>query len=140
MDAYGSDRVLSSEMGEDKKILIVDDERTILTLLQLAFDREGYTVRTALSGEAALEMLREEESRVMFLDLRLPGMNGLELCASILKAFPEASIYAITGYPTKFELQDCMEVGFRGYFTKPPNIELLLNTVRYAFENPGKPG
>ncbi len=118
----------------DKKILVVDDEATILMLFSEAFKQKGYEVVTAQNAEEALEILKKEEFKVMFLDLRLPGMNGVELCKAVRKDSLDSSIYAITGYPDKFEFKACMEAGFNGYFTKPLNMKLLIETARQAFE------
>ena len=119
----------------DRKILVVDDEVTILMLLREAFERRGYEVVTAQSGEEALEILKEEEFKVMFLDLKLPGIYGLELCKIIRNDQPEAKIFAITGYPSLFEHSNCLAAGFDLYFTKPMNLELLADTARQAFED-----
>ena len=64
----------------EKKILVVDDEKMIRDMLEKAMNREGYSVVCAESGEEALEILKDKKIFVMFLDLKLPGMNGLELC------------------------------------------------------------
>ena len=117
----------------DRKILFVDDEIVILMLLRDAFEREGYEVVTAQSGEEALEILKEEEFKVMFLDLQLPGIDGLALCTAIRRQFPEAALYAITGHPDKFEFSDSIKAGFNGYFNKPFKTETLLETAREAF-------
>lgn len=117
----------------DRKILVVDDEVTILMMLREAFEKEGYGVVTAPSGEEALEILKENEFKVMFLDLKLPGIDGLELCKAIRRQFPEAALYAITGHPDKFEFKDCISAGFNGYFSKPFITETLLETAREAF-------
>ncbi len=118
---------------KDKKILVVDDEVTILMLFSETFEQKGYEAVTAQNAEEALEILKKEEFKVMFLDLKLPGMNGVELCKVIRKDSPESSIYAITGYPDKFEFRGCMEAGFNGYFAKPLNMEVLIETARQAF-------
>ena len=117
----------------EKKILVVDDDKSILKLFKNAFEMKGYLVATAESGEEALGILKKEEIRVMFLDLKMPGMNGLDLCREIRKTHAEARIFAVTGYPTKFEFSDCREAGFDGYFTKPVNLELLADTAHDAF-------
>jgi len=70
----------------------------------------------------------------MFLDLNLPGMNGVELCRKIRKDRPIAVIHAITGYASLFELTDCREAGFDDYFTKPADMEMLLTAAQNAFE------
>ena len=116
------------------KILIVDDEKAIITLMEQIFSRAGYEVKSAESGKEALELLEEDKIQVMFLDLNMPGMNGIELCKAIRKDMPMAMIFAVTGYASLFELSDCREAGFDDYFKKPVKIKALLATAESAFE------
>jgi len=117
-----------------KKILVVDDEETIRDLYRQAFEIKGYTVFTAESAEKALEILKQEEFKVMFLDLMLPGMDGLELCREIRKRKIRARIFAVTGHPSVFEVADCRQAGFDGYFTKPISLLLLCETAEEAMK------
>ena len=116
------------------KILVVDDERSVIKLMENVFRKQGYDTRSAESAEEALEILETEKIHVMFLDLNLPGMNGVELCREIRKQLPMALIYAITGYASLFELSDCREAGFDDYFKKPVEIETLTRTAENAFQ------
>jgi len=70
----------------------------------------------------------------MFLDLRLPGMNGLDLCREIRKDGSDAHIFAVTGYATKYEFSDCRNSGLDGYFTKPVDLELLYKIAKELFD------
>ncbi|MBW1794006.1 MAG: response regulator [Deltaproteobacteria bacterium] len=115
-------------------ILVVDDEEAIRNLLERAFTKAGYTVHSAESGEEALEILKQENIQVMFLDLKLPGMSGVELCTKIRKDKPIALIYAMTAYTSLFELADCREAGFDDYFTKPFELKVLFKAAEDAFE------
>ncbi len=115
-------------------ILVVDDEVSILTLMKQAFSRAGYEVRTADSAKAALEILEDEKIHVMFLDLNMPEMNGLELCRRIRKDMPMAIIIAMTGHASLFELADCREAGFDDYFIKPVSISTLVETAEKSFK------
>ena len=116
------------------KILVVDDERSVTKLMENVFHKQGYETRSAASAEEALEILENEKIHVMFLDLNLPGMNGVELCRKIRKNMPMALIYAITGYASLFELSDCREAGFDDYFKKPVDIDTLTSTAENAFQ------
>jgi len=120
-------------MGE-KKILIVDDEESIRDLFKQFFSNEGYTVTAVETGEEALELLKNTNIQVMFLDLNLPGMNGVELCEKIRMDKPIAVIYAVTGYPSVFELLSCREAGFDDYFKKPVKLEAIRKAAEEAFE------
>jgi len=116
------------------KILIVDDESAILLLFEKAFSRVGYEVRTATGAEEALKLLENVDIHVMFLDLNMPEIDGLELCRKIKREMPISVIYAMTGYATLFELADCRDAGFDDYFNKPVNLDILLKAASDAFE------
>lgn len=118
----------------EKKILIVDDEQAILNLLTQIFSKAGYTVRTAENAADALGIFENENIPVMFFDLNLPEINGIELCKRIKKQRPMAVIYAITGYASLFQLSECREAGFEDYFKKPVSVSTLLEKAKSAFE------
>ncbi len=118
----------------DKKILVVDDEMAIINLLTQAFSRAGYTVRSAQNAENALELLQNEEISVMFFDLNMPEMDGVELCKKVKQNMPMSLIYAITGYASLFELANCREAGFEDYFKKPMSIKKIIKTAADSFE------
>ncbi len=118
----------------EKKILVVDDEVLITDMLKTALGSTGYTVLTAGSAEEALEILKRESIMVMFLDLNLPGMNGLDLCKKIRKKNTIGVIFAMTGYSNFYGLLDCRTVGFDDFFIKPFKLDVLLKSVQEAFE------
>ncbi len=119
---------------EEKTILVVDDERTVREMLEMAFDRAGYSVRLAISAEEALDILKQESIPLMFIDLGLEKMNGFELCEHIRKDSPDAIIYALTGYAGLFGEQEIAEAGFDGYFAKPVRVETLYQITKDSFE------
>jgi CheY-like chemotaxis protein len=118
----------------EKIIMVVDDESAIRELFSEALTSEGYTVVTAGSAEEALDMVEKTPYWVYFLDLKLPGMNGLELCRQIRHRFPMAIAYAVTGYVSLFELSKCRDAGFEDYFTKPVKLTDLLEAAGHAFK------
>jgi DNA-binding response OmpR family regulator len=118
----------------ENKILVVDDEIMICHLYTEFFTDSGYVVKTAGSGEEALQILADERYWVMFLDLNLPGMSGVDLCRRIKTDWPMAIHYATTGYASWFELADCRDAGFEDYFIKPVPLTDLLNAARIAFD------
>lgn len=117
-----------------RKILVVDDELNIRELFAETFGMAGYNVFVAESAEEALEILQKECIEVIFLDLRLFGMNGIELCRQIRKSNHIAVIIAMTGWAALFEIEECREAGFDDYFTKPVTSDMLLKVVEAAFE------
>lgn len=117
-----------------RKILVVDDEPDLREILRAFFEEFGFSVTAAPSGEEALHLLEQEAIPVMFLDLNLPGMDGLDLCRRIRQGHPQACIFALTGYHKLFTPQAAQEVGFDDYFTKPVDLHLLHNVALAAFE------
>ncbi len=118
----------------EKKILIVDDEEAIRHLFKAALKHKGYTVYSAKSGEQALELLSNESISVMFLDLNLPGINGIDLCRKIIKKSPDTIAYAVTGYSSNYKSSECQNAGFSDYFSKPIHLEELYAAAQTAFE------
>jgi DNA-binding response OmpR family regulator len=112
----------------------VDDEVLITDMLKAALGSAGYAVLTAGSAEEALDILKRESIMVMFLDLNLPGMNGLDLCKKIRKKNTIGIIFAMTGYSNFYGLLDCRTVGFDDFFIKPFKLDVLLKSVQEAFE------
>lgn len=117
-----------------KQILIVDDDDLIIDLFKEGFNRAGFTVRRAKSAEEALAILDKEDYPVMFLDLKLPNMDGLELCRRIRQTNPTAILYAVTGYTSVYDFQDCRNAGFDDYFTKPVDLKILFRAALDAFD------
>ncbi len=118
----------------DKRVLVVDDEESICLLLKSALSTKGYNVFTANSPSEALDLLDKDTILVMFIDLNLPDMTGVELCREIIKRNPLTIAYAITGYASHFELAECKSVGFEDYFKKPVRLLDIFNATERAFE------
>lgn len=109
-------------------------KRPIREMFEDAFTNKGYTVLTAEGSKQALDILKQENIYVMFLDLNMPGMNRVELCRRIKKGIPISIIHAVTGYASLFELNDCLEAGFDDYFTKPVDLNSLYEAADAAFK------
>ena len=117
----------------EKKILVVDDEEAIRDMLHQVFTKAGYVVRLAENAETAIEILRHESIMVMFLDLKFPGMNGVDLCNKIRLDNQIGIIYALTGFVDLFGLVECRTAGFDDIFIKPVSAELILEATKEAF-------
>jgi len=117
----------------EKKILVVDDDEAIRDMLHQVFTQAGYGVRLADDAEKAIEILRQESIMVMILDLKLPEMNGVDLCKKIRLDNQIGIIYALTGYVDLFGLVECRTAGFDDIFIKPASAKLLLEATKEAF-------
>ncbi|MFP4392200.1 MAG: response regulator [Desulfohalobiaceae bacterium] len=118
----------------DQTVLVVDDDFVVRDLLEQFFSQAGYPVRIAENAEDALKVLSEDNIQVIFSDMDMPGMNGLELCRQIRHNQPMAIIHAMTGCPSLFELNDCREAGFDDYFIKPLQLQDIVQAAQVAFE------
>ncbi len=118
----------------DNRILVVDDDPMVRDMYRRSFERAGYSVLTADNAEEALEVMRQTPAGVLFLDLNLPGMNGIELCRQVRKDWPMSIPYAVTGYASTYDMVDCRDAGFEDYFTKPVKLSELNKAAKHAFE------
>ncbi len=117
----------------EKKVLFVDDEISLLEMYRTAFEKKGYKVRTAENAEEALALLKAEAFPVMFFDIMMPGMNGIDLFKEVIKIYPDAVVYVVTGHPTVFEQDGCLALGIKGYFAKPASLPKLYMAAEGAF-------
>ncbi len=119
----------------DKKIMIVDDDSAIGEILTQAFKEEGYEPFYAETAQKALSILKHVNIFIFFLDLKLPGMSGIELCQKIKKINPVAYIFAITGYAETYDLKEARKVGFDNYFIKPFHLDELVKVANASFKD-----
>jgi DNA-binding NtrC family response regulator len=116
------------------RILIVDDEeRFRLTLGKLLKVRE-LDVTTLGSGPEALEALKQEQYDVIVLDVRMPGMDGIETLAEIKKLNPNIEVIILTGHASVDAAVDIMKLGGYDYLLKPCSVEELIEKIEAAFE------
>ncbi len=119
----------------DRRLLIVDDEDAILNLLKTLFtENSDWQVTTATSGKEAMSILFKKRFPLIITDLKMPHMNGVELCSRIRETNPLSYIIAMTGYQDFFELKNCREIGFDDYFKKPFEFTELLEQVESAYK------
>ena len=108
-----------------KKILVVDDEKPISDIVKFNLVKEGYEVVTAFDGEEALELFESEKPDLIYLDLMLPKIDGLEVTRQIRKT-SEVPILMVSAKDTEFDKVIGLELGADDYITKPfSNRELL---------------
>ncbi|MGE7905164.1 response regulator transcription factor [Peribacillus sp. NPDC094092] len=102
-----------------KKILVVDDEQSIVTLLQYNLEQAGYSVITALDGEQGLEAAVDIRPDLVVLDLMLPKMDGLEVCKQLRQQKINIPILMLTAKDDEFDKVLGLELGADDYLTKP---------------------
>ena len=99
--------------------MIVDDEEILRNLLEKILSREGYQIKCAEDGLAALEMLREEPCDIVISDMQMPRMDGFELLRTIKSEFPKIGIIIMTGFGDTYTVKDALLLGADEYITKP---------------------
>ena len=119
----------------EQKILIVDDEAHIRMLIEQTLEEledEGVEFLSAENGEAALELIQEEKPNLVFLDVMMPKMNGMEVCRRVKKelGMNEVFIILLTAKGQELDRQKGLDVGADVYMTKPFDPEVLLTKAR----------
>ena len=120
--------------AEKIRILAVDDEAVIREGLKRVFSGERYRVEAHAGGRSALERLQEEVFDLVITDLKMPGMDGLELLRSIRILQPEVPVIVITGYSTIDSAVEAMKNGATDYVAKPFTPEAIREKVERALE------
>ena len=110
-------------------ILIVDDEERLRLSLSLILQKENYRVQTAANAEEALHCLLSQEYDLMFLDLNLPGMNGIDLLLEIHRQFPHLPVLILTAHAALETAIQAVRLGARDYLVKPAEPVLILTRV-----------
>jgi len=113
-------------------ILIVDDEKNYLLVLSAVLEEEGYEVLTAVSGAEALEVLASSEPDLVLTDMKMPGMDGIELLERIKARDPDLPVIMMTAHGTVDKAVEAMQKGAYTYLLKPFDNERLILYVRKA--------
>jgi len=117
-----------------RKVLVVDDDRSLLRLFEYLLESEGFTVITAMDGEKALELAFLEQPDLIMLDLKMPKLDGIEVLRK-LKADPRMAatpVVMITASAQKGDAERALEEGAVSYLIKPFRIVELIDCVRAA--------
>jgi two-component system response regulator HydG/two-component system response regulator AtoC len=115
-----------------QNILIVEDEPNTLKVLSTAMKKEAFTVATSLTGEDALEMIKNSHYDLVLTDYKLPGITGEELLEKIKSKDSHTAVILLTAYGTIDLAVNAMKKGAYTYLTKPVNLNLLVSTVKDA--------
>lgn len=115
-------------------ILIVDDEKNYLVVLEALLSSEGYEIVTANNGRDALHTIQDADLDLVITDVRMPGMNGMELLAECRKIKPDLPVIVMTAYGTIEMAVEAMKQNAYDYITKPFQNEQLKLTIRKALE------
>lgn len=123
-------------MKERKKVLVVDDQVGIRVLLVEVFSTEGYETYQASNGKAALQIVREKRPDLVLLDMKIPGMDGLEILKQIREFDPSIKVIMMTAYGELAMIRKATDLGALIHFTKPFDIDELRAAVNHELQHP----
>lgn len=116
------------------RVLLVDDEKEFADVLAERLEARNFFAVTALSGEEALERLREQDFDVVLLDMVMPRMSGIETLRAIKQLKPLVEVVMLTGHATVESAVQAMKMGAFFYLMKPTDTKKLLESIANAFK------
>lgn len=114
------------------KILIIDDEKDICTLFQKHLSKEGYEVFTAYDGPSGIKAVKKNKPDMIFLDLKMPEMDGIEVLCHLRKIDQHALVVILTGYPSMDTALKSHYLNIYDYVTKPLSLEKIVTLIKGA--------
>jgi len=119
---------------ENLKTLLVDDEVEFVQSLAERLRIRDLGPHTAFNGQQALSFVQKQAPDVMVLDLKMPGMNGLEVLRQIKKTHPEIQVIMLTAHGTRKHEDEARRLGAFGFLEKPVNIDTLVKKIWAAYK------
>jgi len=120
-------------MNKRGVILVVDDEKEVTMSLKGFFTALGHDMLTAIDGEEALKIIDSIGLDLILLDVRMPGVNGIQILKHIREKKPKTKVIIITAYDTEVK-EEVEKLGIDGFFAKPIDLSRLLDRIRYVIE------
>lgn len=116
------------------RVLLVDDEREFVQTLSERLQLRDMGSAVAYDGESALALVREDDPEVMIIDLKMPGIDGMEILKQVKATRPEIEVIVLTGHGSESDRKKCMELGAFAYMQKPVDIDELSGALKKAHE------
>lgn len=123
-------------MSALRKVLVVDDDPVVGKSFHRVLAQKGYQVITAENAAQALERLREQEYDVVFTDIKMPGMNGLELAEQVKAKRPWVPVVIVTGYGSTANEERAKAAGVAAFLNKPLSPNMIEDSVAHALLKP----
>src|ERR1039458_613351 len=125
-------------MNASRKVLVVDDDPAVRKSIDRVLTGKGYAVITAENGEEALRKLNEAKYDLVYTDIRMPGMSGLEVAEQVKARRPWTPVVIITGYGTEAAEARAKAAGVSGFVHKPLSPEMIEDSARAAVATPAE--
>ncbi len=124
----------ATAMNDHNCVLIIDDDIKLCHVLSIVINKAGYTTYTANDGRAGIEMFHKESPAVVVLDLRMSGMDGIEVLKQIKKISSETPVIIITAYSRVQSAVEAIKLGAYDYLSKPFDNDEIVITVQRAIK------
>ncbi len=131
---YRTDIYRRIDFETPSRVLLVDDEREFVQTLSERLEMRDVGSAVAFDGESALQMIKDDEPDVMILDLKMPGIDGIEVLRRVKAANPHVEVIILTGHGSEEDCKTCMALGAFAYLQKPVDIDALSETLKRANE------
>ena len=116
------------------KVLVVDDDPVVGASINRVLSSKGYAVISAISGQEALDRIANEDDDVVYTDIKMPGMNGLEVARRIKASRPWLPVVIITGYGTADNEMEARDIGTAGFLRKPLAPDVIEGSLHRAID------
>jgi DNA-binding response OmpR family regulator len=117
------------------KLLLVDDEQEFVETLAHRLKMRDLEAAVVLNGEEALSTVEQEEPDVVVLDLKMPGIDGIEVLRRVREAYPNVQVIILTGHGSEKDEEAARSLGAFDYLNKPADLDTLVGRIRNAFKN-----
>ena len=119
----------------ENRILIVDDEEEICSVLARRFFKEGYICVTATNGKEALNHLYKESFSLIITDIKMPEIDGMEFLKDVRAVNPNVRVIMVTAFPEVDRVVEAMRLGACDFILKPIDLDIVVLSVKKALEN-----
>lgn len=126
---------VEKDKKENIKVLLVDDEEEFVRTLSERIQLRDIGSKVVLDGEKAVESLEEEIPDVMVLDLKMPGMNGIEVLKKVKEAYPQVKVVMLTGHGSEKDEEEARKLGAFDYLQKPSGLERIIDSIKKAYRS-----
>ncbi|MCF8067511.1 MAG: response regulator [Desulfobacterales bacterium] len=117
------------------KILLVDDEEDFVETLSERIQMRNFDAEIAFNGQEALQLIKNKTPDVMVLDLKMPGMEGMEVLRRVKKDFQNVQVVVLTGHGSEKDEEEARNLGAFEYHQKPVDFNILVKTIKNAYKN-----
>ena len=118
------------------KVMIIDDEKIVGDMAKMSLEQDGYAVETFLSAEPALSRLKEEKFDVVVTDLKMKGIDGMEVLRIVKGSYPQTKVIMITAFANLDAAIEALRADVHDFFPKPVRIKELKASIQRALSKP----